>query len=267
MKNCKSMILSWFALGLLGFLFLWGCSEDENPVIDDTPDPVPANIFPLTPGHVLVYNSGTLLNLDTDVPIAGTENGFQSQWVIAGKVAPGPPPYTQPTVILDTTVVLGQTAPRTFLAHLEDAPNEYHFLTNLGYFFRSQKIYNTPGDSTSGNRADSLRWILLAKPSAGVGVEWVAFDESFTSAVVGQVRLEIKAEFEAKETLTAAGTDYESYRLVATRRVYLGSSTTSVSTNPTAKLWMAENVGPIQIELRGDAESNGKRQLLTGKNF
>jgi hypothetical protein len=108
---------------------------------------------------------------------------------------------------------------------------------------------------------------LLAKPSAGVGVEWVAFNETFTSAVIGLVRLEIKAEFEAKETLTAASTDWVTYRLVATRRVYLGTSTTSISTNPTAKLWMAEGVGPIQIELRGDAESNGKRQTLTAKNF
>ena len=268
MKNCKNRVLSWFALGLLVFLFLWGCSEDENPVIDDTPDPVPANIFPLTPGHVLVYNSGTLLNLDTDVPIGGTENGFQSKWIIAGPVpGAGVPPYTTPTVILDTTVVLGQTTLRTFAAHLEETPNEFHFMTNLGYFFRSQKIYETPGDSTSGTKADSLIWILLAKPSAGVGVEWIAFNETYTSAVVGEVRLEIKAEFEDTETITAAGTDYLTYRLVATRRVYLGTSTTSISTNPTAKLWMADNVGPIQIELRGDAESNGKRQTLTGKNF
>ena len=265
MKKSKSIALLRFVLGLLFTFLICGCSEDESP-IDKTPDPVPANIFPLTPGNVLIYNSGTLLNLDTDVPIAGTEIGFESKWIIAGKVAPGPPPYTQPTVILDTTVVLGQTVPRTFLAHLEGT-NEYYFLTNLGYFFRSQKIYTTPGDSTSGIRADSLRWILLAKPSAGVGVEWVAFNETFTSAVIGLVRLEIKAAFEAKETLTAAGTDWVTYRLVATRRVYLGTSTTSISTNPTAKLWMAEGVGPIQIELRGDAESNGKRQTLTAKNF
>ena len=266
MRKIKGKAFFWFVLGLFFTFFIWGCSEDESPIVDD-PDPVPANIFPLTPGNVLVYNSGTLLNLDTDVPIAGTEIGFESKWIIAGKVAPGPPPYTQPTVIIDTTKVVGQTVRRTFLAHLEVTPNEYYFLTNLGYFFRSQKIYTTPGDSTSGIRADSLRWILLAKPSAGVGVEWVAFNETFTSAVIGLVRLEIKAEFEAKETLTAASTDWVTYRLVATRRVYLGTSTTSISTNPTAKLWMAEGVGPIQIELRGDAESNGKRQTLTAKNF
>lgn len=266
MKDFRSLIFFWCVIGLLSVSLISGCSEDESPIVDD-PDPVPANIFPLTPGHVLVYNSGTLLNLDTDVPIAGTEIGYQSKWVIAGQLPVGPPPYTNPTVILDTTVVVGQTVVRSFLAHLEATPNEYYFLTNLGYFFRSQKIYNTPGDSTSGVRTDSLRWILLAKPSAGVGVEWVAFNETFTSAVVGQIRLEIKAEFEDTETITAAGTNYLTYRLVATRRVYLGSSTTSISTNPTAKLWMSEDVGPIQIELRGDAESNGKRQTLTGKNF
>jgi len=252
--------------GVFSLFIITGCDEDESPIVDE-PDPVPANIFPLTPGHVLVYNSGTLLNLDTDVPIAGSEVGYESKWVIAGQVAPGPSPYTNPTVILDTTKVFGMTVPRTFLAHLEATPNDFYFLTNLGYFFRSQKIYNTPGDSTSGFRADSLRWILLANPSAGVDVEWVAFNETFTSDVVGQIRLEIKAEFEATETITAAGLDWLTYRLVATRRVYLGSSTTSISTNPTAKLWLAENVGPIKIELRGDAESNGKRQTMTAKNF
>lgn len=266
----KSFNRKFAFLLLSGFLVVFlvsGCSEDSDPVNGGTPDPVPANIFPLTAGSVLIYNSGTLLSLDTDVPIAGTEIGFQSKWIIAGKVAAGPPPYTQPTVILDTTVVAGQTVPRTFLAHHDTVANEFHFLTNLGYFFRSQKIYTTAGDSTSGIRADSLRWILLAKPSASVGEEWVAFNETFTSNIVGQVRLEIKGAFEAKENITAAGTDYVTYRLVATRRVYLGSSTTSISTNPTAKLWMAENVGPIKIELRGDAESNGKVQTLTGKNF
>jgi hypothetical protein len=266
MRKSKGRAFFWFVLGLFFTFFIWGCSEDKSPIVDD-PDPVPANIFPLTPGNVLVYNSGTLLALDSDVPIAGTEVGYQSQWVITGQFPVGPPPYTNPTLIRDTTIVLGQTVVRNFLAHLETGPNEFYFLTNLGFFFRSQKIYTTPGDSTSGIRADSLRWILLAKPSAGVGVEWVAFNETFTSAVIGQVRLEIKAAFEAKETLTAAGTNFVTYRLVATRRIYLGTSTTSISTNPTAKLWMAEGVGPIQIELRGDAESNGKRQTLTAKNF
>ena len=267
MRENNRYFFIWFVLGILVTFITLGCSEDEETVQPPPPEPVPANIFPLTAGHVFVYNSGTLLNLDTDVPIAGSEVGYQSTWTIAGQVAPGPPPYTSPTVILDTTKVFGMTVPRPFFAHLEATPNEYYFLTNLGFFFRSQEIYTTPGDSASGIRADSLRWILLAKPSAGVDVEWVAFNETFTSAVVGQVRLEIKAEFEAKENLTAAGTDWVTYRLVATRRLYLGTSTTSISTNPTAKLWLAEDVGPIQIELRGDAESNGKRQTLTAKNF
>ena len=267
MKEHLNYLFLLIIAGVLSIFILMGCDEEETP-IDNTPDPVPANIFPLTAGHVLVYNEGTLLNLDTDVPIAGSEVGFESSWVIAGQIAPGPSPYTNPTVIFDTTTVFGVTPPpRIFLAHLEVTPNDFYFLTNLGYFFRSQKIYTTPGDSTSGFRADSLRWILLANPSAGVGVEWVSFNETFTSATVGQIRLEIKAEFEATETITAAGTNWLTYRLVATRRVYLGSSTTSISTNPTAKLWLAENVGPIKIELRGDAESNGKRQTMTAKNF
>ncbi len=269
MKSLYTFTFSFLLAILMATSALFvGCTKSESPTNGGTqPDPVPANIFPLIAGHVLMYNSGALLYLDTDSVIAGSSTGYASTWIVAGKVAPGPPPFTQPTVILDTTIVFGMTVPRTFMAHHDTSKNEFHFLTNLGYFFRSQKIYNTPGDSASGVRADSLRWILLAKPSAGVGVEWVAFNETFTSDAVGQIRLEIKGAFEAKENMTAAGTNYETYRLVATRRVYLGTSTISISTNPTAKLWFAENVGPVKIELRGDAESNGKVQTLTGKNF
>lgn len=264
MKNLKNFLFSLFVFSVIITLTITGCKKDDsNPTNGGTPDPVPANIFPLTPGNALIYNNGNLLHADSDSAIAGTSTGFQSKWIILGKVAPGPAPYTSPTVIRDTTIVAGQTGVRTFMAHHDTTNNEFWFLTNLGYFFRSQQI----NDSNGNVRGDSLRWILLAKPSAGVGVEWVAFNETFTSALVGQVRLEIKAAFEAKENLAAAGTTFDTYRLVSTRRVYLGSSTTSISTGITARLWMAENVGPVKIELRGDAESNGKIQTLTGKNF
>lgn len=265
MKNIKNFLFTFLVFGAVLSLTITGCKKEESNPTDGggTSDPVPANIFPLTPGNVLMFNSGNLLHADSDSAIAGTSTGFQSKWIIAGKVAPGPAPYTQPTLIIDTTIVAGQTARRNFLAHHDTVSNEFWFLTNLGYFFRSQQINGTDGNV----RGDSLRWILLAKPSAGIGVEWVSFNETFTSALVGPVRLEIKAAFEAKETLAAAGTTFETYRLVSTRRVYLGTSTTSISTGITARLWMVDNVGPVKIELRGDAESNGKVQTLTGKNF
>lgn len=247
----------------VSMIFLNGCKEEttEPPAEDLT---VPSAIFPLTAGRVIVYNSGTLLTYDTDSPIAGSETGYQSSWTIAGKTTFPIPPYTTPTAILDTTKTLGMTLPRTFMIHRDTTTNVFYFLTNLGYFYRSQNIRDT---DTTKFRADSLRWIALAKPSEGLKKKWTAFSETFTSKTLGAVKLEIIGEFEAKESLTAAGAAYTTYRLVATRNVYLGTSTSPVSTGVTAKLWMVENVGPIKIELRGDAESHGKRQTMTSKNF
>jgi hypothetical protein len=85
MKNSRSSFFIWIVMGLLATFFILGC-EDEEPTGGNPPEPVPANIFPLTPGNVLVYNSGTLLELDSDLPIAGTEVGYQSQWVIIGQI-------------------------------------------------------------------------------------------------------------------------------------------------------------------------------------
>lgn len=259
----KFFILLFISGLSLSLLTLNGCKEDETT----TPPPedltVPAAIFPLTAGRVIQYNSGTLLVNDTETPIAGSETGFQSSWIIAGKTTFPVTPYTNPTAILDTTKTMGMTLPRTFMIHRDTTTNVYYFLTNLGYFFRSQNIKAT--DSTY--RADSLQWIALAKPGEGLKKKWTAFSQTYTSATLGAVKLEILGEFEAKESLTAAGTAYTTYRLVATRNVYLGTSTSPVSTGVTAKLWMVENLGPVKIELRGDAESHGKRQTMTGKNF
>lgn len=254
------LFIAGFSVSLI---FINGCKDEDTT----TPPPedltVPSAIFPLTAGRVIVYNSGTLLVNDSETPLTGSEVNFQSSWIIAGKTTFPIPPYTTPTAILDTTKTLGMTLPRTFMIHRDTTTNVFYFLTNLGYFFRSQNIKAT--DTTY--RADSLRWIALAKPSEGLKKKWTAFSETFTSATLGSVKLEIIGEFEAKESLTAAGTTYATYRLVATRNVYLGTSTSPVSTGVTAKLWMVENLGPVKIELRGDAESHGKRQTMTGKNF
>jgi len=265
----KSLTNKFFAFLFIAGLFFtslsyMGCKDEDsgttNPPATDTS--VPKEIFPLVPGRVIEYNSGTLLSFDSSTPIAGSEIGYQSKWIIAGPT-PYLPPYTSPTAIIDTTKTLGLTLLRTFLIHRDTTANIYYFLTNLGYFFRSQNIQ----DGTGSIRGDSLRWIALAKPGEGLKKKWIAFSESFTSATIGAVKLEITGEFEEKESLTAAGSTYTTYRTVATRNIFLGTSTTPVSTGITARLWMVENVGPIKIELRGDAESHGKLQTMTGKNF
>lgn len=265
MKTNKNKLFTILLLAVLVTFTtsFFGCKDDKTtdpPAVETVPD----EIFPLIAGRVILYNSGNLLVQDTETPVPGSDANYQSKWIIAGTTTFPVPPYTTPTAILDTTTVFSSiTVGRTFLIHRDTTTNTFHFLTNLGYFFRSQNIQ----DGSGNIRADSLRWIALAKPKEGLGKKWTAFSETFTSATLGNVRLEITGEFEAKETLTAAGQSWTTYRLVATRYVYLGTSTSPVSTGITARLWLVENVGPVKIELRGDAESNGKIQTMTAKNF
>ena len=234
--------------------------EQQQAITDD--------LFPLVPGHVIVYGEGNLYQFDTQDPIPGSDNGFNSKWIV-GTTVPFPvAPYTNPTVVIDTTNVpaFGVTNVRQFFIHKDTTNGNFDFLTNLGYLFRSQKIYNTPGDSSSGVRADSLVWIALSQSTAGVGKEYTAYTANYTSATLGNIRFDIVGQFD-KETLTLSGTNYDTYKLTATRKIYLGTSTVAASTGTTAVLWLAPNIGPVKIILIGDGESNGKIQTMTAKNF
>ncbi|OGU77446.1 MAG: hypothetical protein A2V93_09680 [Ignavibacteria bacterium RBG_16_34_14] len=258
--NLINLIFFSFILLLMSFMFV-DCKdettspEEIQPILDD--------LFPLVSGRVITYGEGTLLLNDTQTPIAGTEIGFKSTWEVGLNVPPNP------VIIYDTTNIpaVGLTVPREFYIKKDTSTGNFDFLTNLGFLFRSQKIYNTPGDSTSGIEGDSLVWIGLSKSTMGVGREWIAYTKNYTSATLGPIRFEIIGKFETKETFTIAGTNYETYKLTATRKIYLGSSTTAISIGTTAILWLAPNVGPVKIILIGDAENHGKSQTMTSKNF
>lgn len=255
------------AVMILGIITFQGCDdetvspEDIQPILDD--------LFPLVPGRAIVYGEGTLLFNDTQTPIPGSSVGFNSKWVVAGNTPLPVPPHTNPVVVIDTTNVpaFATTSVRQFFIQKDTTTGNFDFLTNLGFLFRSQKIYNTPGDSTTGARGDSLVWIGLSKSSEGLNREWVAYTANYVSSVLGNIKFEVVGKFEGKETLTIGGTNYEAYKLVATRRIYLGTSTVPASEGTTAMLWLAKDIGPIKIILIGDAESHGKSQTMTAKNF
>lgn len=254
---------------LLSLSFLYTSCKDDST----SPEEVQAivdDLFPLVPGRVIVYGEGTLLFTNTQNPIPGSEAGFNSKWIVGINVPLPIPPHTNPTVIIDTTNVPAfgvSNSVRQFFIQKDTTTGNFDFLTNLGFLFRSQKIYNTPGDSTSGFRSDSLVWVGLSKSSEGVGREWTAFSANYTSAILGDIKFDLVGKFEAKETLTIGGTDYETYRLVSTRKIYLGSSTTPASEGTTAVLWLSPNIGPVKIILIGDDESHGKSQTMTARNF
>ncbi|HEX9739199.1 MAG TPA: hypothetical protein VGA29_00380 [Ignavibacteriaceae bacterium] len=265
----KKIVLHLFLIPVILFSFSFiFISCDEDTTSPEEIVPITDDLFPLVAGRVIVYGEGTLLLNDTQTPVPGSEAGFNSKWIVAGNVPFPVPPHTNPTLVLDTTNVpaFGVTSVRQFFIQKDTTNGNFDFLTNLGFLFRSQKIYNTPGDSTSGVRSDSLVWINLSKSTEGVGREYVAFTANYTSATLGPIRFEIVGKFD-RETLTIAGTNYNTYKLTATRRIYLGSSTSAVSVGTTAVLWLAADIGPVKIILIGDAESHGKSQTMTAKNF
>jgi hypothetical protein len=243
-----------------------GCKD--NSTSPEEQQAITEDLFPLIPGHIIVYEEGNLYQYDTQDPIPGSENGFNSKWIVGTNVSLPVAPYTNPTVVIDTTNVpaFGVTSVRQFFIHKDTTNGNFDFLTDLGYLFRSQKIYNTPGDSSSGVRADSLVWIGLSKSSEGVGKEYIAYSANYTSATLGDIKFEIVGMF-VQETVTIAGTNYDTYKLTATRKIYLGNQTVAASTGVTAVLWLAPNIGPVKIILIGDGESNGKIQTMTSKNF
>ena len=266
----KKIVLHLFLIPviLFSFIFIFSSCDDDTTSPEEIV-PITDDLFPLVAGRVIVYGEGTLLLNDTQTPVPGSEAGFNSKWIVAGNVPFPVPPHTNPTLVLDTTNVpaFGVTSVRQFFIQKDTTNGNFDFLTNLGFLFRSQKIYNTPGDSTSGIKSDSLVWIGLSKSSEGVGREWVAFTANYNStALNGNIRFEIVGKFD-RETLTIAGTNYNTYRLTATRRIYLGSSTSAVSVGTTAVLWLAADIGPVKIILIGDGESHGKSQTMTAKNF
>lgn len=266
MKKLKLLLLLPVILFSFSIIFT-SCDEDSTGPGDEV-QPITDDLFPLIQGRVIVYGEGSLLLNDTQTPVPGSEAGFNSKWIVAGNVAFPVPPHTNPTLVLDTTNVpaFGVTNVRQFFIQKDTSTGNFDFLTNLGFLFRSQKIYNTPGDSTSGVRSDSLVWINLSKSTEGVGREYVAYTANYTSATLGPIRFEIVGKFD-RENLTVAGTTYNTYKLTATRRIYLGTSTSAVSVGTTAVLWLAADVGPVKIILIGDAESHGKSQTMTSKNF
>ncbi|MBU2444381.1 MAG: hypothetical protein KJ666_02245 [Bacteroidetes bacterium] len=273
--NTRKLVSSLLFFFMIVSLFsITSCTKSEDPV--SPPDTsVPATIFPLVANRQIEYN-GWLTQNDTETKIAPSEAGFYSKWFIHGTVPVNAifpnPPFTNlsgfASLIRDTTKIPGVGVASKFtpfLIRYDSANASYDFLTNIGFFYRTFKVYTT---GTTNIKVDSLRWIKLADTKSGLNKEFTAFDETFTG-VVGtasvQVRLQVLGNFEAKETITVGTTSYETYRLVAKRKVFIG--TTLAAEGLTAKLWLVNNVGPIQILLIGDAESHGKFQKMTAKNF
>lgn len=239
-----------------------GCSSDET-VVPPTVPPITDDLFPLIVGRKITY-TGFLRHQTADTNITASGQVYQTIWTVASNSSATPLGVTANLVLDSTRVPTGIANPPTitiftplFIQRNPPTGKEnFSFATNIGRFYRTFAI----------QRTDSLKWILIAKLDAGVGVEWTAFDSTYTSPT-GQVRLQIVGKFEGKETLTLIGQTFDTYRVATKRNVYLGGSTTPSVTSPTATLWLVKDLGPVKIILNADGESYGHYREFKSKNF
>jgi hypothetical protein len=129
-------------------------------------------------------------------------------------------------------------------------------VTNIGLFYRTFGI----------NRADSLRWVVLVRQDLGIGTEWSAFDSTWTIAT-GSVRLEVVCKVEGREMLSLGGQSFNAYKVVATRRVYLGGASVPSVTGATATVWLEPNIGIVKFIYNADGETPGFYREYASRNF
>ncbi len=263
MKKIKSFltVLSTLIIAVL-IASIPGCKKEET-ITETVSQGIQVDLFPLVVGHSISY-SGFLRDRTTDTDISASGQTYSATWFVASNSAPVPTGGTSSLVYDTTKVNLGTgliTSVNPLFISRSPATGtaNFSFLTNIGRFYRTFGI----------QRADSLRWILIANLQAGVGTEWSGFDSTWTAqiqpGVTGPVRLQIVGKFEGTETLTLAGQAFSTYKLTAKRRVYLSGVLALEA--PTATFWLATNIGPVKMIINADGESYGHSRDFKSKNF
>jgi hypothetical protein len=281
--SMKKSLLTFFSLVVVLSMSLFvGCKEDEDPVTPADKS-IPNDVFPLTAGHRFDY-SGYFTNQDTETPIAGTSAFYSTSWTIGSPATPLSaifgPTYgaivsaknggrTSASLVLDSTLTAPGGAKKftPVFAYYDSARNDYFYMTNLGLFFRGSVIKDSA--NATGVRIDSLRFIKLASPGAGIGGSFTCIEENFVSyanpSAPTTITLKITGTWDSKQDVTVNGVTYPVYYLVINRAAFVGSS--QVNSGVTAKLWLAKGIGPVKMFLAGDAETPGNYRELKSKNF
>ena len=267
---------------LASLVFVDGCKKDDA-VVTPEDKTVPNDVFPLIAGHRFDY-TGYFTNANTETQIAGTDAFYSTSWTLGSSATPLSAIFgatygalvsannggiTSASLIYDSTL----TAPggvRKFtpvFAYYDTTNADYYYMTNLGLFFRGSRIKLST--DTSKIRNDSLRFIKLASPKAGIGGEFTSFEGDFVSysnpAALTTLNLKITGKWESKTDVTVNGQPFSTYYLVISRTVKVGTAV--VDAGVTAKLWLASGIGPVKMLLIGDAENPGNYRELKTKNF
>ncbi|MEW6061584.1 MAG: hypothetical protein AB1600_06525 [Bacteroidota bacterium] len=268
--------------GIISAVGLNGCKKEDsgtNPPPTDTS--VPNDVFPLTASHRFEY-SGYFTYQDTDSMIAASATFYNTTWTVvspnfalstffgplAQVIASKPNGRANAAYIADSTVIApGAKKWTPVMAYYDSTSGDYYYLTNLGLFFRSSRIKDSA--NASNVRMDSLRFIKLASPKAGIGGTFTCFEENFVSyanpTAPTTINLKITGTWEAKQDITVNGMTFTTYYLKISRVASVGGQ--AVSSGTTAKIWLAKGIGPVKMHLYGDVETPGNYRELKSKNF
>ena len=222
--------------------------------------PITYTLFPLAFGNQYVYTGhaiNTSVNGSTIIP--DPNNIYRASWTL------GPSPIPGTTAIVDTTTLQLSTvvtSSRLFIIRRDMISGRFDFLQTIGPFFRALNI-------TPTGRTDTTRWVTVADPSVGIGGTWTAFDSTYVNGLGNTVQLQIIGELQAGETITdssASKNTFDAVRFRTYRNIFIAGQP-AISNATTSRLWLAKDVGPVQVHITEDTENLGQFRTMKQKNF
>ncbi len=276
MKKFYPILLSAaiFSFALVFAISTTGCKEEEA-VVDTTPTVtmITEDIFPLTAGRQIVYG-GYLRTINTDTNWTVTGAVYKTSWTIVSNAAPSPVGGGTGHALYDSTTIPGYAAGYPTIPSIKVASSlmakrttattgDIYLLQNLSAVFKSTGVVYKP---TAGG-VDSIYYIKLVDYSKGLGEGWSCLDTTWTSATGSKIRMHIKGVWStAKDTVTGRNAvKYASYKLTATRDLYVGG--TLASSGATATVWFYPGVGPVKMILNASPTDYGHFREILSKNF
>ncbi|MFA6457401.1 MAG: hypothetical protein WCW40_11310 [Bacteroidota bacterium] len=260
-------------------MIFFGCKKDDPAPLETgaAGEPVPPNIFPLTKGKRFDF-SGYLTSGSTETAVAGSTT-LQASWVVVGDTTLASVfgssvvshiSKTTATMIIDSLTVPGIISPAhvtPVFIYREANNGDYYYLTNFGNVFRTYMI-SSDTSSAHAIRSDSLQFIKLSPKSISTGEQFSVFTQTVQSYYFGStaipLTINISGKYERKENiqlkLNNKDTTVAAYYLTITNIATLGALPPKTSLS--AKFWLAEGIGPVQMFLAGDSEAPGSFRKL-----
>lgn len=263
MKHTRILLAFVLFVGALSILLtINGCKKD-NGVTPPGVTPITDNLFPLVPFRVFEYSGFRVDTNSVETPVPGTSAVYQATWTLLGDL------QQNGTFIIKDSTTVGTPNPQPTLLQIarDSSDGSFRFRQTLGPFYRA-----IAARGITITYSDTLIWVLIVKPSVGVGGTWVGFDSTWSgSSPLGpvDVRLTINGVISYPVAITdstTAHTQHNTYLSTTTRKVVIGGQTVADGAI-TGRFWLAKDIGPVQLNIAGDAENYGHWRVLKNKNF